>query len=137
VAIPAGSRGQIKDGVTWIFEFDIWIRRKKHFRQSGKWTTCDLRISDDPTSDNLTPQETITQDALDMGPGGVSLSCPGSSVVTKVRTIEGFEEEILCRYRFSLEEVTFPISGQRQALSKPSVFQHQPVFSLPDLLNGG
>ena len=72
-----------------------------------------------------------------MGPGGVSLSCPGSSVATKVRTIEGFEEEILCRYRFSLEEVTFPISGQRQALSKPSVFQHQPVFSLPDLLNCG
>ena len=30
-------------------------------------TTCGLRISDSPTSDNLTPQETTTQDALDMG----------------------------------------------------------------------
>jgi len=44
-------------------------------------TTCGLRISDSPTSDNLTPQETTTQDALDMGPDGAGLSCPGSNVV--------------------------------------------------------
>jgi hypothetical protein len=43
--------------------------------------TCGLRISDSPTSDNLTPQETTTQDALDMGADGAGLSCPGSSVV--------------------------------------------------------
>jgi hypothetical protein len=43
--------------------------------------TCSLRNSDSPTSDNLTPQETTTQDALDMGPDGAGLSCPGSSVV--------------------------------------------------------
>jgi len=44
-------------------------------------STCGLRISDSPTSDNLTPRETRTQDALDMGPDGDGLSCPGSSVV--------------------------------------------------------
>ena len=43
--------------------------------------TCSLRISDSPTSDNLTPQETTTQDALDMGPDGAGLSCAGSRVV--------------------------------------------------------
>jgi hypothetical protein len=43
--------------------------------------TCDLRISDSPTSDNLTPQETTNQDAPDMGADGAGLSCPGSSVV--------------------------------------------------------
>jgi len=30
-------------------------------------TTCGLRISDSPISDNLTPQETTKQDAPDMG----------------------------------------------------------------------
>ena len=44
-------------------------------------TTCGLRISDNPTSDHQTPQETTTQDPLDMGPDGPGLSCPGSSVV--------------------------------------------------------
>jgi hypothetical protein len=44
-------------------------------------TTCGLRISDNPTSDNLTPQETTTQDASEVGPDGPGLSCPGSSVV--------------------------------------------------------
>jgi hypothetical protein len=43
--------------------------------------TCGLRISDSPTSDNLTPQETTKQDALEMGPDGAGSSCPGSSVV--------------------------------------------------------
>ncbi len=42
---------------------------------------CSLRISDNPTSDNLTPQGTITQGALDMGPYGDHLSCPSRSVV--------------------------------------------------------
>jgi len=46
----------------------MWIPQKKHFHQSGKWATCGLRISDNPTSDNRTPQETTKQDALDMGP---------------------------------------------------------------------
>ena len=44
-------------------------------------TTCSLRISDNPISDNLTPQETTNQDAPDMGPDGTGLSCPGSSEV--------------------------------------------------------
>ncbi len=43
--------------------------------------TCSLRISDNPTSNNLTPQETTNQDAPDMGADGAGLSCPGSSVV--------------------------------------------------------
>jgi hypothetical protein len=43
--------------------------------------TCDLRISDSPTSDKQTPQETTNQDAPDMGADGAGLSCPGSSVV--------------------------------------------------------
>ena len=43
--------------------------------------TCVLRNSDNPTSDNLTPQETTNQNAPDMGPDGTGLSCPGSSMV--------------------------------------------------------
>ena len=41
--------------------------------------TCGLRISPDTTSDNLNPQETTTQDALETGADGAGLSCPGSS----------------------------------------------------------
>jgi len=43
--------------------------------------TRGLGISDSPTSDNLTQQETTNQDAPDMGPDGAGLCCPGSSVV--------------------------------------------------------
>ncbi len=43
--------------------------------------TRGLRISDNPTSDNLTPQETTNQAAGEMGPDGARLSRPGSSVV--------------------------------------------------------
>jgi hypothetical protein len=46
-------------------------------------TTCGLRISPDPHSDDLTPQETTNQDAPDMGADGAGLSCPGSSVVAE------------------------------------------------------
>ena len=46
-------------------------------------TTCGLRNSDSPTSDNLTPQEATKQDAPDMGPDGPGLSCPGSSAVAE------------------------------------------------------
>ncbi len=46
-------------------------------------TTCGLRISDSPTSDNLTPQETTNQDAPDMGADGAGLSCPGRSEVAE------------------------------------------------------
>ena len=45
--------------------------------------TCGLRNSDDPTSDNLTPQETTTEDAFEVGPDGPGLSRPGSSVVAE------------------------------------------------------
>ena len=37
----------------------------------------------DPTSDNVTRQETTKQDPSDMGPDGASLPCPGSSVVAE------------------------------------------------------
>ena len=46
--------------------------------------TCGLRISENPTSDKLTPQETTIQAAPDMGADGVGLSCPGSSVVANL-----------------------------------------------------
>ena len=43
--------------------------------------TCGLRNSENPTSDNLNPQETTKQDGADMGLDGAELSCHGSSVV--------------------------------------------------------
>lgn len=46
-------------------------------------TTCGLRISDSPTSDNVSPQETTIAIAPDMAADRVSLSCPGSSVVAE------------------------------------------------------
>ena len=48
-----------------------------------KWNTCGLRISPNPTSDNLTPQQTTNQDAPDMGADWADLSCPGSSLVAE------------------------------------------------------
>jgi hypothetical protein len=44
-------------------------------------TTCGLRSSASPTTDNLTPQETTNQDTPDMGPDRAVLPCPGSSMV--------------------------------------------------------
>ena len=41
----------------------------------------DLRILDNPTADNLNPQETTSQDSIDMGQDGDGLSCPSSSVI--------------------------------------------------------
>ena len=43
--------------------------------------TCGLRISGDPTIDNLTPEETTNQDTPEVAACGASLSCPGSSGV--------------------------------------------------------
>ena len=48
---------------------------------AARTLTCGLRISDSPTSDNLTLRETTNQDTPDMGPDGAGLSCPGTSVV--------------------------------------------------------
>ena len=45
--------------------------------------TCGLRTVPEPTSDNVTPQETTKQAPPDMGLDGGSLSCPGSSVVAE------------------------------------------------------
>lgn len=45
--------------------------------------TCSLRISDNPTSDNLTPQETTEEESGTVGADGAGLSCPGSSVVAE------------------------------------------------------
>ena len=44
-------------------------------------STRGLGITPDPTSDNLTSQETTTEDTSDVWPDGPGLSCPGSSVV--------------------------------------------------------
>jgi len=41
-----------------------------------------------PPTDNPTPQETTKQDALLMGPDGIDLSCPGSSVVAQEKDNE-------------------------------------------------
>jgi len=46
-------------------------------------TTCGLRSSVNPLTDNLTPQETTNQDVPDMGSDGGDLSCPGNSVVAE------------------------------------------------------
>ena len=54
----------------------MWYNNRGQVR-----TTCGLRNSDDPTSDNLTPQETTTQPAAQVEADGASLSCTGSSVV--------------------------------------------------------
>src|SRR5215472_5877614 len=43
--------------------------------------TCGLRNLANPTSDNLSPQETTKQDAPEVGEGGGDLSCPGRSAV--------------------------------------------------------
>jgi hypothetical protein len=45
--------------------------------------TCGLQDAESPTSDNLTPQETTTQDSPDIGRDRVSFPCPGSSVVAE------------------------------------------------------
>ena len=47
-------------------------------------TTCGLQISDNPTSDNLTPQETTDQADLEVDADGAGLSCPGSSLVAEM-----------------------------------------------------
>ena len=48
-----------------------------------KRTTCGLRSSVNPLTDNLTPQETTNQDAPDTGSEGGDLSRPGNSVVAE------------------------------------------------------
>ena len=74
-AFAVGSTGAPSSGAPYIqaLKLEPAIRIER--------TTCGLRISDSPTSDNLTPQETTKQGTLDMGPDGAGLSCPGSSVV--------------------------------------------------------
>ena len=51
--------------------------------------TCGLRTVPDPTSDNLSPQETTTQEVGEMGPDGGSLPCSGSSVVANPSNKKG------------------------------------------------
>ena len=46
--------------------------------------THGLQSSANPTTDKLTPQETTSQDAPDMGVDGGDLSRPGSSEVAQV-----------------------------------------------------
>ena len=47
--------------------------------------TCGLRISGDPTTDNLPPQEITIQETAQVGADGDGLSCPGSKVVAEER----------------------------------------------------
>ena len=54
--------------------------------------TRGLGISDSPTSDNLTPQETTTQDPPDLGPDGLGFSCPGGSVVATTENEKDIEK---------------------------------------------
>ena len=68
----------VDHGVSWYFST----------RLAPIALTCSLRISDNPTADNLIPQETTNQDAPDMGPDGPGLSCPGSSVVAEGARLE-------------------------------------------------
>ena len=49
-------------------------------RQFGVMT-CGLRNLVNPTSDNLSPQETTTQGTADVAEDGARLSCPGSSEI--------------------------------------------------------
>jgi hypothetical protein len=49
--------------------------------QAAEEATCGLGIYPNTASDKLNPQETTTQDALEMGADGAGLSCPGSRVV--------------------------------------------------------
>jgi hypothetical protein len=51
------------------------------YQVKSQLATCGLRNSENPTSDNLKPQETRNQDSDDMGLDGTELSYPGSSVV--------------------------------------------------------
>ena len=51
--------------------------------------TCGLRNFENPTSDNLNPQETTSQGAPDMGLDGAGLSYPGSSVVADCEDKDG------------------------------------------------
>jgi hypothetical protein len=70
--LPAGKFTPLKDLALLELEFgDL----------PPQVSTSGLRISDSPTSDDLTPQETTNQDAPEMGADGGDLSCPGSSVV--------------------------------------------------------
>ena len=66
-------------GVSWCFGTSL--APAPGILSETRTLTCGLQISDSPTSDNLTPQETTTQAAPDMGPDGAGLSCPGTSVV--------------------------------------------------------
>jgi hypothetical protein len=79
--------------------------------------TCGLRNSQNPTADNLNPQETTNQTAPDMGLDGAELSCPGSSVVANLECeSERFElADPLRGLRFSrpiLLEIGFPLSSE-------------------------
>jgi hypothetical protein len=45
--------------------------------------SASYKISNSTTSDNLTPQETIKEADVDIGPDGFGLSCPGSNLVSE------------------------------------------------------
>jgi len=66
--------------VKW-HEMRDWADLPRYAREPA---TCGLRIVPTPNSDNLTPQTTTQQDALEMVADGAGLSCPGSSVVPEV-----------------------------------------------------
>ena len=75
-------------GVSWCFGTSL--APAPGILSEARTLTCGLRISNSPTSDNLSPQETTNQDAPDMGHDapdmghdGAGLSCPGSSVVAE------------------------------------------------------
>jgi hypothetical protein len=87
-------------------------------------TTCGLRIFPNTNSDNLTPQETTTQAAAQVGADGAGLSCPGSSVVAK------FEDEAM-RFEIStaLETIgrDLTLSVRNQPLPQESEVDETPM----------
>ena len=78
------SRRQEPSEKLLVGSSEVWSRRI-----GMEPATCGLRISRTPTSDNLNPQETTSQDAPDMGPDGAELSSPGSTVVAETDAEEG------------------------------------------------
>jgi hypothetical protein len=64
-----GQFGKSKGTVPWRLSHALHSLKMEPAIRIER-TTCGLRISDNPISDNLTPQETTNQDAPDMGADG-------------------------------------------------------------------
>jgi hypothetical protein len=77
--IPVGMTLELPEVTRKILVSPIRIER----------TTLGLVITLSTTSDNLTPQETTTQELGTVDADGAGLSCPGSREVAESEDIEG------------------------------------------------